>query len=45
MEKFLGIGLKKAFALALFTMVVIVVMKVIFTKYHISGLSEVIQSV
>lgn len=43
--KFLGVGLKNAVLLAIFTMLFIVVSKVIFTKYPVKGLSEVIQSV
>lgn len=44
MEKFLGVGLTNAFALALFTMVVSVTLKVIFTKYEVTGLSEVVRT-
>jgi len=44
-DKFLGIGLKKAVALALFVGLFWVFMKVIFTKYPVAGLSEIVQSV
>lgn len=45
MDKFLGVGLKNAVLLALFTMLVIVMAKVIFTKYPVRGLSELVQAV
>lgn len=45
MDKFLGIGLKKALALWLFFIILTVMAKVILTKYHINGLSEIMQSV
>lgn len=45
MERFLGVGLKKAVTLALFVGLFWVMMKVIFTKYPISGLSEIVQAV
>ena len=44
-EKFLGVGLQNALGLALFTMVTIVVLKVIFTKHEIEGVSEVVRTV
>lgn len=45
MGNFLGVGLKTALALAIFTMVLIVVSKVVLTKYHITGLSEFVQAI
>ena len=45
MEKFLGVGLTNALGIALFTMLVIVMMKVIFTKYEVEGVSEVVRTV
>ncbi len=45
MDKFLGVGLKNAVLLALFTMLIIVMTKVIFTKYPVRGLSELVQAV
>jgi hypothetical protein len=45
LDKFMGIGLKKAMMLAIFTMLFIVFAKVILTKYPIPGVSEVVQSV
>lgn len=44
MEKFLGIGLTNALGIALFTMLVSVMLKVIFTRYEIEGVSEVVRS-
>ena len=43
--KFLGVGIPHALGLALFTMLVIVVMKVIFTKHEVEGVSQVVRSV
>lgn len=42
--KFLGVGLQNALGIALFTMLVSVVTKVIFTKYEIEGISEVVRT-
>ena len=44
-SKFLGVGLQNALGIAFLTMIVIVCMKVIFTKYEISGVSEVVRTV
>ena len=43
-EKFLGVGLQNALGIAFLTMLTSVVLKVIFTKYEISGLSEVVRT-
>lgn len=43
--KFLGVGLQNALGIAFLTMLVIVGMKVIFTKYEVEGVSEVVRSV
>lgn len=46
MEKiFGGVGLKGAVILAVFTILFIVVAKVILTKYPVPGVSEVVQAV
>jgi hypothetical protein len=39
-----GLGLKNLIVVATFTLVFIVMMKVIFTKYPVKGVSEVVQS-
>ena len=44
MDKFLGVGLTNALGIALFTMLISVMMKVIFTKYEIEGVSEVVRT-
>ena len=44
MEKFLGVGLTNALGIALFTMLVSVTLKVIFTKYEVEGISEVVRT-
>lgn len=45
MDKFLGVGLRGAVMLSLFTMLMIVISKVVFTKYPVKGVSEFFQSV
>ena len=42
--KFLGVGLQNALGIALFTLLVSVSLKVIFTKYEIEGVSEVVRA-
>jgi hypothetical protein len=44
-KKFLGIGLKSGLSMALFTMLVIVMVKVIFNKYPVRGITEIINTV
>lgn len=41
-EKFMGVGLTNAIAIALFAMLVSIVLKVLVQMYHIDGISEVI---
>ena len=41
--KFLGIGLQNALGIAIFTLLVIVSLKIIFTKHEVEGVSEVIR--
>lgn len=43
-EKFLGIGLQNALGIAIFTLIVSVTLKVIFTKYEIEGISQVVRT-
>lgn len=43
-DKFLGVGLANAFGLAILTLVISVTLKVIFTKYEVEGLSEVVRT-
>lgn len=43
-SKFLGVGLQNALGIALFTLLVSVAMKVIFTKYEVEGISEVVRA-
>lgn len=42
--KFLGVGLQNALGIALFTLLVSVALKVIFTKYEVEGISEVVRA-
>ena len=43
-EKFLGVGLVNAVGIAILTLVVSVVLKVIFTQHEVEGLSDVIRT-
>ena len=43
-SKYLGIGLTNAIGIALFTMIVSVILKVIFTKYEVEGISQVVRT-
>lgn len=45
MGKFAGVGLKNLVVISIFVMLFIVVMKVVFTKHEINGISQVVQSV
>lgn len=42
--KFLGVGLQNALGIAMLTMLCSVMLKVIFTRYEVEGLSEVIRT-
>lgn len=42
--KFLGIGLTNALGIALLTMLVSYVLKMIFTMYEVEGLSDVVRT-
>lgn len=43
-DKFLGIGLQNALGIAFLTLLVSVILKVIFTKYEVKGISEVVRT-
>lgn len=45
MNKFLGMGLRPAVMIALFTMLFIVMGKVVFAKYPITGVTEFFHAV
>lgn len=44
MDKFLGIGLKNAFGLWCLFLLFSLVIKTVFTKYEVEGLSDVIRA-
>lgn len=44
-SKFAGVGLKNLVVISIFVMVFIVIMKVVFTKHHVEGVSELVQTV
>ena len=43
-EKFLGVGLPNALGIVFLTLFVSVALKVIFTKYEIEGISQVVRT-
>ena len=43
MDKFMGVGLTNALAIAIFSMMISVMLKIIFTKYEVEGLSQIIR--
>lgn len=45
MNKFAGLGLKNLVVVAMFTMLFIVVCKVVFAKYEVQGVSQVVHAV
>jgi len=45
MEKFLGVGLVKATSIALYTIILIILLKVIFNKKPVKGLTEIINTI
>ncbi|MGE6604864.1 hypothetical protein ACQKEY_24610 [Lysinibacillus fusiformis] len=45
MEKFAGVGLKNMIVIGLFTMIMIVVLKVVITKHPVKGVSEIVNAV
>ena len=44
-DKFLGVGLVNAVALAIFVMLFIVVMKIIFAKWQVPGITDIVLSI
>lgn len=44
MDKFLGLGLKNIIGLYFILLLISLIMKTIFTKYEVEGLSEVIRT-
>ena len=44
MNKFAGVGLKNLVVIGIFCMLFFVVMKVVFTKYEVKGISQVVQA-
>jgi hypothetical protein len=45
MDKFLGVGLTNLTGIAIFTMLFIVMAKVVFIKYPIAGITDIVQTV
>ena len=45
MDRFLGVGIVNAVGLALFVILVIVVLKVIFAKWEVPGITDILMAV
>ncbi|KYC77732.1 hypothetical protein B4092_4707 [Bacillus licheniformis] len=45
MQKFAGVGLKNMVVIAMFTMVFIVMAKVVLTKHEINGVTQLVNAV
>lgn len=45
MKKFAGVGLKNLIVIALFTMMFIVVAKVVMTKHEVNGVTQLVNAV
>lgn len=43
-DKFLGVGLTNALGIAVLTLLVSVMLKVIFTTYEVEGLSQIVRT-
>ena len=43
-SKFLGVGLTNVIGIVIFTMLVSVILKVVFTKYEVEGISQVVRT-
>ena len=43
-DKFLGVGLMNAVGIGILTMLISIFLKIIFTKYEVEGLSELIRT-
>lgn len=44
-KKFLGIGLKSGISMSLFVILMIVILKVVFNKYPVKGVTEIMNTV
>jgi hypothetical protein len=45
MERFAGVGMRNVVLIAIMTMVLIVIFKVIFNKYNVTGVSDMVNAV
>lgn len=44
-KKFLGIGLKSGLSMGLFVILLIIILKVVFNKYPVKGVTELLNTV
>lgn len=45
MERFAGIGMRNVILVSIMTMILIVVFKVIFNKYNVAGVSDMVNAI
>lgn len=45
MERFAGVGMRNVLLIAIMTMIFIVVFKVVFNKYQVTGVSDLVNAV
>jgi hypothetical protein len=45
MERFAGVGMRNVVLIAIMTMILIVMFKVVFNKYNVTGVSDLVNAV
>jgi len=45
MERFAGVGMRNVLMISIMTMIFIVMFKVVFTKYPVSGVSDMVHAI
>jgi hypothetical protein len=45
MERFAGVGMRNVLMIAIMTMILIVIFKVVFNKYQVSGVSDMVNAI
>jgi hypothetical protein len=45
MERFAGVGMRNVLMISIVTMIMIVIMKVVFNKYNVSGVSDMVNAI
>lgn len=45
MERFAGVGMRNVLTISIMTMILIVIFKVVFNKYPVSGVSDMVNAI